>query len=76
MAKINCDSRQTPLEDTRGSHDASRLIETSVKRIERCLLKVCTDILIVLRFYNKEGAGRAIYGPTLVCDHMTQRLPF
>ena len=39
------------------------LIETSVKRIVRGLNHVCTDILIVLRLYNKEGAGRAIMRP-------------
>ena len=40
-----------------------QVIETSVKRIVRGQNHVCTDILIILRFYNKEGAGRAIIRP-------------
>ena len=36
------------------------MLETSVKRVVRGLNHVWTDILIALRFYNEEGAGRAI----------------
>jgi hypothetical protein len=39
------------------------MLETSVKRIVRGLNHVWTDILIALRFYNEEGAGRAIIRP-------------